>query len=164
MKIIKDEITEEMKKSIESFKLPRWSELPDFDLYMDQVLVFLERYMDTFGKAPKEKLITNSMINNYVKLGLIKAPTKKKYNKSHVAALIMITTLKKVLTIGEIKAAIINYNNQYGEEATYNMFCKEQEEALNETIKILELENPTFKMATRALANKVIVEKTINKK
>lgn len=164
MKTIEENKMQEIIESVEGFKLPRWEELPDFDLYMDQVLGFLERYMDTFGKDSKEKLITNSMINNYVKLGLIKAPIKKKYNKSHVATLIIITILKRVLTITEIKDAIVGYNGEYGEAATYNMFCDEQEKALKEILGLLKEDNATMKMATYALASKVVAQKVINKK
>ena len=69
------------EEKAQSYHLPRWNELPDFDLYMDQILNFLEKNTEIFGISEKEKIITNSMINNYVKLGLIKAPIKKKYNK-----------------------------------------------------------------------------------
>ena len=84
-----------------SYHLPRWEELPDFDIYMDQIIALIERYLNILDDG-KERIITNSMINNYVKLKLIPKPNKKKYNKEHIAYLIAITLLKQILTISEV--------------------------------------------------------------
>ena len=59
--------------------LPLWSELPDLELYMDQVISFITRYFD---ESTAEKLITPSMVNNYVKLGTIPAPVKSGTGRS----------------------------------------------------------------------------------
>ena len=64
-------------------KLPYWDELPEIDLYMDQVIVLMEKYLSWYiGYDSENKIITPSMINNYVKLGIIPAPIKKKYSKT----------------------------------------------------------------------------------
>ena len=60
--------------------IPHWDALPDLDLYMDQVIAFMEKYLSLFGDS-RDKLITPSMINNYVKLGVLPPPVKKKYNQ-----------------------------------------------------------------------------------
>ena len=57
--------------------IPHWDALPDLDLYMDQVIAFMEKYLSLFGDS-RDKLITPSMINNYVKLGVLPPPVKKK--------------------------------------------------------------------------------------
>ena len=79
-------------------KLPYWEELPNLDLYMDQVIVLMENYFSQYME-PDTKIITPSMINNYVKLGMMPAPVKKKYSKTHVAYLIIICSLKLSLTL-----------------------------------------------------------------
>ena len=85
-------------------KLPYWDELPEIDLYMDQVIVLMEKYLSWYIEENQEtKIITPSMINNYVKLGIIPPPEKKKYSKVHIAYLIIICSLKQVMPIPDIK-------------------------------------------------------------
>lgn len=64
-------------QGLEKFQLPRWNLLPDIDLYMDQVLTMIEKYLSPLMIHEDQKIITAAMINNYVKLGLIPAPVKK---------------------------------------------------------------------------------------
>lgn len=64
-------------QTIEEFQLPRWNLLPDIELYMDQVLTLIEKYLSPLIVQPNQKIITAAMINNYVKLGLIPAPIKR---------------------------------------------------------------------------------------
>lgn len=75
--------------------LPQWAALPDIGLYMDQVMTLMERTFE-----PGE--ITKSMVNNYVKVGLIKRPTGKKYDREQLAQLVMIGVLKKALSMEDI--------------------------------------------------------------
>lgn len=153
----------EFRSGVEAYHIPRWSELPDFELYMDQILGFLEKHTELFGTSEKEKIITNSMINNYVKLGLIKAPVKKKYNKSNIANLIMITILKKVLSMNEIKEAVVHCNQQMGEAESYDLFCHELEKSMIEGLKEMDESVPVFRAATKALSSKVMAEKIIER-
>ena len=89
---------------IKELHLPRYDELPSLELYMDQVIVLLNQYLRHFVFAASEdKLITPSMVNNYVKMKLLPAPVKKKYGRTHLACLIMICTLKQTLSISVIK-------------------------------------------------------------
>lgn len=60
-----------------SVHLPQWEELPDIDLYMDQVLNLVDRYLSPIGVKP----VTAAMINNYVKLNLIPKPIGKRYSR-----------------------------------------------------------------------------------
>ena len=82
MNTIKNDIIE-FGKDILEFHIPRWEELPDIELYMDQVITFIENNLSIYPFINSEKIITSSMINNYVKLNLIPKPIKKKYNKTH---------------------------------------------------------------------------------
>ena len=70
------------KNDISNFHIPRWNELPNLDLYLDQTVTLLETYLQNYIGNKDEKIITKTMINNYVKAGLLKAPKKKKYKKN----------------------------------------------------------------------------------
>ena len=88
------------------FHIPRWEELPDLELYLEQVVILLEEYLEPFYTDKKEKIITKTMIHNYVKFRVMKAPIHKKYNKSHIAYLITICLLKRIYSIHDIKTLI----------------------------------------------------------
>ena len=77
-------------------ELPQWETLPDIGLYMDQVITLMER---TFAPFLPGAEITKSMVNNYVKVGLIKRPVGKRYDREHLALLIMIGVLKQALSM-----------------------------------------------------------------
>ena len=94
-------------ESLLEFHLPRWEELPTLELYMDQVITLIDQYLSPVIQTEKHPLLTSSMVNNYVKKGMIPAPEKKRYNQKHLAFLIAITMLKQVLTIPEIKTGIL---------------------------------------------------------
>ncbi|MDE7095012.1 MAG: DUF1836 domain-containing protein, partial [Anaeroplasmataceae bacterium] len=83
-----------------------YKDLPDIDLYMDQVVTFLEKQLAIFQTSSLDKQITSSMINNYVKGEVVSAPIAKKYNREHLALIEEVCTLKQVLTIAEVKQII----------------------------------------------------------
>lgn len=82
-----------------SVDLPAWEMLPDIGLYMDQVITLMER---TFSPALPKGEITKSMVNNYVKVGLLPRPVSKKYDRDHLAVLLMIGVLKQALSMESI--------------------------------------------------------------
>ena len=95
-------------KFITDYHLPEWNSIPDFGLYMDQVIVLLEQYL-TFIPTPagsKEKFVTSSTINNYVRLKIMPAPVKRKYHRVHIAYLVMILTMKQSLSISDVQKVI----------------------------------------------------------
>ncbi|NLI91579.1 MAG: DUF1836 domain-containing protein [Peptococcaceae bacterium] len=79
------------------------SEIPNIDIYMDQLLTFFDTSYGFLRRDPKESVLTKAMINNYVKAGIMDKPLKKKYNQNQVKKLIMIYHLKLVLAIQDIK-------------------------------------------------------------
>ncbi len=94
---------------IGSYPLPDWNSLPQFDLYMDQVIILLGEYLGVYTNGGSdEKFITASMINNYVKLKIMPAPIKKKYSRLHLAYLIMICSLKQTLSMATIQKILPN--------------------------------------------------------
>ena len=95
-------------KFIADYHLPEWETIPDFGLYMDQVIVLLEQYL-SFIPSPagtKEHFVTSSTINNYVRLKIMPAPVKRKYHRVHIAYLIMILTMKQSLSISDVQKVI----------------------------------------------------------
>ena len=110
-------------KDLQDFQLPRWQDLPDFELYMDQVLSLICRYLSAYP-GYDGKGLTASMVNNYVKLRMMPAPVKKKYTRSHLAYLLVICLMKSVLPIAVIQQAIASELSVQSEEAFYNSFCE----------------------------------------
>ena len=120
----------EHNEPVNAAHLPRWNELPDLDIYMDQVISLIGRYFQNFPGIG-EKSLTSSMVNNYVKLEIIPPPTKKKYNKVHLAYLVILCVLKTVIPIPMIRdliASTVIDSTSY--ETLYNRFCDNFESAV----------------------------------
>lgn len=94
--------------AMNNFSFKDYKDLPELDLYMDQVITFLEKQLYVFKTSSDDKQITPSMINNYVKGDVLPAPISKKYNKEHLALIEEICTLKQVLSIRDVKQVLDN--------------------------------------------------------
>ena len=108
-------------KFITEYQLPDWDAIPDLGLYMDQVIVLLEQYL-TFIPAPtgsKERFVTSSTINNYVRLKIMPAPVKRKYHRIHIAYLIMILTMKQSLSISDVQKILPQDSSEANVRAVY---------------------------------------------
>lgn len=159
-------------QQLHDYHIPRWDELPDFDIYMDQVITLMERYV-TILDDKKEQIVTAAMINNYVKLKLIPKPIKKRYSKEHIAYLIAITLLKQILSIAEVRDGIAYQARLTGTHNAYNLFCDEQEKAFQQVARYIQNQEPlpqgevvayadmVVKMAVQALANKLVAQKIV---
>ncbi len=116
---------------------PKWSELPSIDLYLDQVLLYVNQ-LDSSSIVDDEKGLTAAMINNYVKNGHLDKPIKKKYSRRQLARLIVITCLKNVFAIQEISKTISSLTKDGDSEAMYDNFVmcmnEEKREELPEVI------------------------------
>ena len=77
-------------------------EIPNIDLYMDQVTTFMEEQLKSCKRYPDDKVMTKTMINNYAKNDLLPPPVKKKYSKEHIFVLIFIYYFKNILSIKDI--------------------------------------------------------------
>lgn len=159
-----------MTNEIDNFHLPRWSELPNIDLYIDQLVTLLEQYLSNYIKNENEKedkLITKTMINNYVKNGVIKAPINKKYNKQHMSTLFVVFILKQVYSINDIKKLISLALETSSIEQAYDRFCSELEKAIRivfaekHYIKSNKLSQEQYilRNVVQSFANKLYVQK-----
>ena len=103
----------EMRKSL-NLILKQFSELdyvhpediPNIDLYVDQVTTFIESQLSSLKRDEDEKILTKTMINNYTKNHVLPSPDKKKYSKDHVLTLILIYYLKSFLSIKDIQTLL----------------------------------------------------------
>ena len=81
-------------------------DVPNIDLYMDQVTTFMEHHLKGARRYSEDKLLTKTMINNYTKNDLLPSPNKKKYSKDHIYLLIFIYYLKNILSISDIQKVL----------------------------------------------------------
>ncbi len=114
---------------------PAWEELPGIPLYMDQVILYLGESLRLFQPEEGSGLLTSSMINNYVKHGLIPHPEKKKYAKEHLAGLMAVCMLKQVLSIQDIKTL---FDGTEMSADTYELFRQAHCNAIQETCRSLQ--------------------------
>lgn len=122
---------------IQDFKQADWDKLPDIGLYMDQVQTYIERQITAFTKPEKDKLLTPAMINNYIKDDLIPRAESKKYSNSHVALLIMIATLKQVLSMQDLKALLADRRQPEQVKEVYDHYLLHQQQDMSEISKVV---------------------------
>ena len=95
------------EKYLLQFQLPQWEDIPDFGLYMEQVITLMKQYLDYLPPELKEEqFITPATINNYVRTKLMPEPRQKRYYREHLAYLIVILTLKQSLSMAMIREQI----------------------------------------------------------
>lgn len=116
--------------TIKNFHIPRWQELPSIDLYMDQVIAFIDGALGPFFGAVGASPLTKSMVNNYVKAKIVDAPVNKKYPKLSVAMIIVVYILKSCYATDEIGKLIKLGISLDETEITYDRFCEAIENAI----------------------------------
>ena len=108
-----------VNKILAGFKVTRVDEIPAIDLYMDQVLTFLgERLRRTARKSDADKLLTKTMVNNYVKNKVMIPPVKKKYGRDHILLLMVIYYMKSFLSIDDIRSIVGPVSDKYAQPTT----------------------------------------------
>ena len=113
------------------FRIPRWDELPNIDLYMDQVIAFIHSGLGKFFNQIGLPALTKSMINNYVKARIIDPPVNKKYCKLSMAMIVVVYILKSCYSTEEIRKLIDIGLRLPNNQVTYNRFCEAVEKAVN---------------------------------
>ena len=93
-------------------------DLPNIDLYMDQVTTFMDSQLEASKRYPEDKILTKTMINNYAKNNLIPPPEKKKYTKEHILCLIFIYYFKNILSISDIQTLLGPITDKYFKSMT----------------------------------------------
>lgn len=114
--------------SLQYFHFPRYSEIPDVGLYLDQVVKFINDRLAPLGYQE----ITTNMVGNYVKKKYISAPVKKQYTTEQIVGLIVIYVTKSMLTMDKIQQ-VFSVHSQIGTvQESYDMFCEETEQHMQE--------------------------------
>lgn len=120
----KKKILDKWLEDIASFHLPEWDALPEMDLYMDQVVSYMDKKMNPFHNDG-DKILTPFMVNNYVKAHMIESPKAKKYNREHLAYLMTICSVKQVLSMNEISTLLSESRKVYEDcELLYEDYIK----------------------------------------
>ena len=124
-------IYNENKKTIDEFHIPRWNELPSIDLYMDQIVTYIDGALSPFFSMVGTGPITRSMVNNYVKARIVDAPVNKKYPKLSLAMIIVVYILKNCFATDEI-GRLIRHGIALGDDVSviYDRFCDSMENSL----------------------------------
>lgn len=123
-------IQAEIARSVRDFALPRYDQIPDTGLYLEQTARYISPYLSALGQAG----LTGSMISNYVKQKLISSPVKKRYNRDQIARLIFIALIKSVLSIEEIQLLLRLQQRTHSIQTAYAYFCMEFENVLLYTL------------------------------
>ena len=161
MTIDRDDLLNSILASLGRIKHIELEDIPNIDLYMDQVTTFMDKKLKSTVRHPEEdKILTKTMINNYAKNNLLPPPVKKKYSKEHMILLIFIYYYKGILSINDIQTLLRPVTEKYfkaGGEISLGMvyeevFGLEREEvgSLREDIvKKFEISQNTFQDAPK---------------
>ena len=100
------EFLSELLKQLKSIDYIKPEDIPNIDLYMDQVTTFMDEQLAASKRYESDKILTKTMINNYAKNNLLPSPDKKKYSKEHVLTLLFIYYFKNILSINDIRSIL----------------------------------------------------------
>lgn len=103
MKIDSKDLLNSILESLDNLNYIPLDEIPNIDLYMDQVTTFMEKGLSPTKRYEEDKILTKTMINNYAKNNLLPPPLKKKYSREHMIVLIFIYYFKNILSIRDIE-------------------------------------------------------------
>lgn len=120
---------EELRERLETQRPASWEQLPDFALYMDQVLSYMDRQIIRFNEGDS---LTAAMVNNYTKTGLVPRAEGKKYKREHLAYLTAICVLKHVMSTRDMDLLIREeLQGERSVDEGYAAFCQSLDKALN---------------------------------
>lgn len=143
-------------------------DIPNIDLYMDQVTTFMDTQLSSTKRYADDKILTKTMINNYAKNNLLPPPVKKKYSKDHLLLLIFIYYFKSILSIKDIETLLKPMTDAgFGQDSDKDAYsladmyqqictmCKGQLEPLKENIasaqRLPERHFPRFPIPAKIL-------------
>ena len=122
MTINQQDILNSILESLDRIDYIKPKEIPNIDLYMDQVTTFMEEHLSSSKRYPEDKILTKTMINNYAKNRLLPSHDKKKYSKEHMLLLIYIYYYKSILSIGDIQSLLEPLTERYfHNDGNFNM-------------------------------------------
>ena len=129
---MKLETKQQIGEFVKDFRFPRYNEIPNVGLYLEQATKYVCEYLAPLG----DYTLTPSMISNYVKKGLIANPVKKQYGREQIAYLFFIAIAKSVLSLDALTGFIKVQQASYALPKAYDYFCEQFEELLRFTFEI----------------------------
>lgn len=156
MTISTKDLLKSILDSLERIDYVKTEDIPNIDLYMDQVTTFMDKKMRSSARNPEEdKILTKTMINNYAKNKLLPSPVKKKYTKEHMLLLIFIYYFKGILSIGDIQKLLEPLTEQFFQkekgmklediyEEVFSLEKAEVERMKKDVVEKIEKANSTF--------------------
>ena len=144
-----------------NFSYPKWEDIPNIDLYLDQVLLYVNQVCAPIS-PDKDKGLTASMVNNYVKHGYLTKPDKKKYQRKQIVRLIAITTLKSVFSIQEIAQTLNTLQTQASSDQLYDAFVDYMNHGIDPENPIIQTSCQTVKLYHQTLDLILIKEEEEN--
>ncbi|MDO5334670.1 MAG: DUF1836 domain-containing protein [Coriobacteriia bacterium] len=154
--------------AIKAFRCPRYEELPDMGLYLEQMLGVVNAALDCLVAEP----ITKPMMGNYVKNGVVPPAVRKRYYREHLAHLFVMAILKPVFSVEQVARFFEIQRATYPLQVAYDFFCTEFENALHEAFEFsgkalpcVETKRTDETILVRSMvlaaANRVFVEKKL---
>ena len=113
MTIDKNNLLDSILASISRIDFVKSTDIPNIDLYMDQVTSFMEKELKSTKRNDDDKVLTKTMINNYAKNDLLPAPIKKKYSKEHLLLLTFIYYFKNIMSMKDIETLLKPITEKY---------------------------------------------------
>ena len=144
----RDNLIESILSSIDRMDYTKSEDIPNLDLYMDQLTTFMEKRLSNTKRKSDDKIMTKTMVNNYAKSGLLPSPEKKKYTKDHIMILFFIYYFKNILSINDIQKLLGPLEDKY-----FNHKSK---------LKLSEIYDEVFQLAMKQTEDlkKFVEEKT----
>ena len=124
--VMDNNLQSKMAADIAPFRLPRYAQIPDIGLYLEQVVRYINARLAPLG----EPELTGSMVSNYVKQKLVPAPQKKLYTAEHLARLLFIAVVKPVVPLEGLRLMFSIQEECYPLQTAYDYFCDEFENML----------------------------------
>ena len=122
MTINTDQLLESILDSLDRIDYVKSEDIPDIQLYMDQVTTFMDSHLASTRRYPSDKILTKTMINNYAKNHLLPPPEKKKYSREHMLLMLFIYYFKSFLSITDIQTLMEPLTGKYFQkEDGYNL-------------------------------------------
>ena len=158
---------EELEKELKEQRPAGWEQIPDIDLYKDQLTEYLKRQHIGFVLGMEEPL-TSAMINNYVKAGVLPRAKGKRYDRDHIAYLTAVSLLKQVLSVQETGKLLEMSMEGQDVQEFYKQYTDELDKALSSEAETLEkidsadeLKRTALMLAVRSYADKLLSRELI---
>ena len=158
---------EELEKELKEQRPAVWEQIPDIDLYKDQLTEYLKRQHIGFVLGMEEPL-TSAMINNYVKAGVLPRAKGKRYDRDHIAYLTAVSLLKQVLSVQETGKLLEMSMEGQDVQEFYKQYTDELDKALSSEAETLEkidsadeLKRTALMLAVRSYADKLLSRELI---